>query len=55
VLLAHAPDAGKHFSIDEGCDWLAVLADDDAVIAVLYLVEHFAQALPEIHSTDYIA
>ena len=37
----------EELGVDEGGDGLAVLGDDDAVLAELDLVEHFAEVLAE--------
>jgi len=33
---------------------LAVLMNEDAVMAVLHLIEHFAQVLPKLHRIDLL-
>ena len=49
----HAADAGEQFRIHQSGHRFAILADDDAVIAVLDLIEHFPQILPEVHGIDF--
>jgi hypothetical protein len=43
----HAADALKQSGIHQSGHRLAVFVDDDAVLPVLHLVEHFAQVLPK--------
>jgi hypothetical protein len=49
----HAADAGEQFRIHQSGYRLTILADDDAVITVLNLIEHLPQILPEIHGIDF--
>ena len=43
----HAADALKQPGIHQSGNGFAVFVDDDAVLPVLHLVEHFTQVLPE--------
>ncbi len=45
--------ADEQFGIDGGRNGFAILADDDAVVAVLHLVEHLTQVLAEVHGADF--
>jgi hypothetical protein len=43
----HAANALEQTGLDQGGNGFAVFVDDDAVLPVLHLVEHFAQVLPK--------
>ncbi len=43
----HVADAFKKPRIHQGCNGFAIFVDDDAVFAVMHLVEHVSQVLAE--------
>jgi hypothetical protein len=47
--LAHTTDTGKQLCMHQHCHWLAILVDDDAVIATLHLAEHRAKILAKMN------
>jgi len=43
----HAPHALEKTSVNQGGDWFAIFIDDNAVMAKLDLIQHFAKILSE--------
>ncbi|MDO5057549.1 MAG: hypothetical protein Q4E06_09520, partial [Lautropia sp.] len=49
----HSPNPLKQLGVHEGSNRIAILLDEDDLVLILYLVEHFAQILAEIDGTDF--
>jgi hypothetical protein len=50
---AQASNTGEKFGIDKGSHRLPILINDDAVVPVLHLIDHFPKVLAEIDGVDF--